>query len=159
MEISLQICVIGSSTPSEEEKKQAYRVGKRLGEEDATLICGGGKGVMKASCRGVCESSGGQTVGVLPGSSQKEGNAFLDIIIPTGIGHARNVCNVLAGQAVIAVGGRYGTLSEIAFACIHDRPVFGVNTWSHPDFDFPTELSPEEAVQQAIAVAGKYQAV
>jgi len=144
-----QISVIGTAKPDEESRSLAYEVGRLLGNEGATIICGGGGGVMYEAARGLREAEGGVTVGILKDSTHG-GNKYLDIVIPTGFGHARNLPNVLAGKAVVAVSGRYGTLSEIAFARIHDRPVFGINTWDHPEFDFPTSLYPETAVRQAL---------
>lgn len=151
----LQISVIGTSQPSEEVQNKAHKVGTLLGNEQVSVICGGGGGVMKAVSKGVQQSNGGQVIGILPGSSLKAGNEYLDVVIPTGIGHARNLPNVLAGQAVIAVGGRFGTLSELSFAQIHDRPIFGVSTWEHPKFNFPAGLSPSKAVQEALKAVKK----
>ncbi len=83
----------------------------------------------------------------------KGANKYLDVLLPTGLGEARNLPNILAGQAVIAVGGAEGTLSEIAFAIKNDRKIFGVNTWEHPRFSFPANLTPEEAVGKALQEA------
>jgi len=147
---SAQVSVIGTSDPTETIRDNAYEVGRLLGEENAVLICGGYGGVMAAACRGMAKVESGLSVGILKGDDHV-GNQYLDLAVPTGIGHARNLPNVLAGQAVIAVGGRYGTLSEIAFSRIHERPLFGVDTWDHPEFDFSSDLTPEEAVKRALA--------
>lgn len=146
-----QVSVIGTSRPSEDVREKAFRVGRLLGENNVALICGGGEGVMEAACRGCSEVNPGQTIGVLK-EVDHGGNNYLDLVLPTGIGHGRNLPNVLAGEAVIAVGGRFGTLSEIAFARIHERPLFGVDTWDHPEFDFPAVLTPDEAVRRAMDV-------
>ena len=145
-----QVTVIGSSQPDERTAQLAYRVGELLAARDVTVICGGRGGVMREVCRGMKENGGGITVGILKGESAREANEFLDVVLPTGLGEARNLPNVLAGEAVIAVGGAEGTLSEIAFALKNNRPVFGVETWDHPRFDFPADLSPEEAVKRAL---------
>lgn len=146
-----QVSVIGTSAPDESIREKAYTVGRLLGESNAVLVCGGGPGVMAEACEGMSEVSGGLSVGILKEASH-DGNEHLDLVLPTGMGHGRNLPNVLAGEAVIAVGGRWGTLSEIAFARIHDRPVFGVDTWDHSRFDFPADLSPSEAVKRATDV-------
>jgi uncharacterized protein (TIGR00725 family) len=148
-----QVSVIGTADPSQSTKEKARAVGRHLADRDAVLICGGGGGVMTEACRGHGEVEGGLRIGILKESNHGSHDE-LDVVIPTGIGHARNLPNVLAGQAVVAVGGRYGTLSEIAFTRIHDRPLFGVATWEHPEFDFPANLSPEEAVTRAVNQAG-----
>jgi hypothetical protein len=106
-------------------------------------------GVMEAACRGA-RSAGGTTVGILPGEDRDGGNGFLDIAIPTGIGYARNVMVVLSSRGVIAVGGRYGTLSEIAYCRVYGVPVVGLRTWELGEDRFgeplPRVESPGEAV-------------
>ncbi len=149
----VQVTVIGSSQPDERTAELAYRVGELLAESGATVVSGGRGGVMREVCRGVKENGGGLTVGILMGKTATDANEFLDVIIPTGLSEARNLPNVLAGQAVIAVGGAEGTLSEIAFAIKNGRPLFGVKTWEHPRFEFPADLTPEEAVKGALQAA------
>lgn len=122
----VQIAVIGAGACSDEEQEAAYIIGKILAENKATLICGGLGGVMEAACQGAREH-GGMTVGILPDTGN--GNAFLDIVIRTGMGHARNVIVVQSADAVIAVGGKEGTLSEIAHALKTGRPVFSFRSW------------------------------
>jgi uncharacterized protein (TIGR00725 family) len=92
------------------------------------LVCGGLGGVMEAACRGAKEG-GGTTVGILPGSERSAANEFVDVAIPTGLGEARNALVVRAADALIAVGGGYGTLSEIAFALKAGKPVVGLGSW------------------------------
>ncbi len=142
-----QITVIGSSQPDDQTARLAYRVGELLAETGFTVVCGGRGGVMREVCRGMKENDGGLTVGILMGKTTADANEYLDVVIPTGLAEARNLPNVLAGEAVIAVGGAEGTLSEIAFAIKNNRPVYGVNTWDHPRFEFSSNLSPEEAVE------------
>lgn len=105
---------------------------------------------MEEACRGLSEAEGGLAVGILRQMDHDAGNPYLDVRLPSGIGHARNLMVVLSGQAVIAVGGEFGTLSELAFAMKFDRPVYGVGSWEHPRFSFEGDLDPDEAVKQAL---------
>jgi uncharacterized protein (TIGR00725 family) len=123
------IAVIGDSSCSPEEAKLAETVGELLAQQGVTVICGGLTGVMEAVCRGA-KSKGGLTVGILPGQDSSMANPWVDIPVVTGIGEARNVVVVKSAQAVIAIGGSYGTLSEIAYALKSGIPVIGLNTWS-----------------------------
>jgi uncharacterized protein (TIGR00725 family) len=123
------IGVIGDSSCPTEEAKLAESVGELLAQQGATIVCGGLGGVMEAVCRGA-KSKGGLTVGILPGKNSSMANPWVDIPVVTGIGEARNVAVVKSAQAVIAIGGSYGTLSEIAFALKSNIPVIGLNTWS-----------------------------
>jgi uncharacterized protein (TIGR00725 family) len=122
----MQIAVIGHGQATDSECRTAHATGRLIAEKGAVLVCGGLGGVMEAACRGAKEA-GGTTVGILPGA--EEGNAYLDITIRTGLGHARNVLVVLSADAVIAIGGKFGTLSEIAIALKSKRTVCGINTW------------------------------
>ena len=125
----MQVSVIGSSTatPESEEYIFAYRLGQILGERGITVVCGGRGGVMEAVCKGAKEK-GGTTVGILPSYTGEDGNEFLDIKINTGMGWNRNPIVVASGEFVIAVGGSYGTLSEIAYSFILGKKVFGYKT-------------------------------
>jgi len=123
------IAVIGGGEPSPEEVRLAEEVGRELARQGATLVCGGLGGVMEAACRGA-SSEGGVTIGILPGDRREAANPYVQIPIVTGVGYARNIAVVKSAQAVIAVGGSYGTLSEIAYALSSDIPVIGLNTWS-----------------------------
>lgn len=145
-----QISIIGSSQANQQEKSDALKVGKLLGNHDATLICGGRGGVMKYSCKGIQESQKGLAIGILPGSDESKGNQFLDVRITTGIGNARNIAVVLSGEAIIAIGGGHGTLSELAYSFKYGKSIFGVDSWNHPEFDYIHNLSPEEAVKRAL---------
>jgi uncharacterized protein (TIGR00725 family) len=152
------IGVIGGSAPTAEEASLAEAVGRRLAEAGAVLICGGRGGVMEAACRGA-KHAGGLTIGILPGVSRRQANPYVDLPIVTGIGEARNAIITRTAQAVIAVGGSYGTLSEIAFALGFDTPVIGLRTWSmrregHPAAPIVYVETPEQAVERALALAG-----
>lgn len=107
----------------------AEEVGAELARRGVTLVCGGLSGVMAAACKGA-HAAGGTTVGILPGNRRQDANPYVDIPIVTTVGEARNVMVVNSAQAVIAIGGEYGTLSEIAFALRDGIPVVGLNTWS-----------------------------
>lgn len=124
----LRIGVIGSSQSSPELYSLAEDVGRLIAEAGAILICGGGTGVMEAASKGA-KSAGGTTVGILPGTSENEANQYVDIPIITGMGHGRNIINVRSSDVVIAIGGGYGTLSEIALALRINKPVIGLSTW------------------------------
>ncbi len=108
----------------------AEQVGEEVAKRKAILICGGLKGVMESACHGAKKEQG-LTIGVLPGTDKREANPFVDIPIVTGMGEARNILIVRTAMALIAVGGRYGTLSEIAFALSFGKPVVGLKTWKN----------------------------
>ncbi len=151
------IAVIGDSSCSLEEAKLAETVGQLLAQRSVTLICGGLGGVMEAVCRGA-KSKGGLTVGILPGEDPGTANPWVDVPVVTGIGEARNVAVVKSAQAVIAIGGRYGTLSEIAHALKSGIPLIGLNTWSlsrngRDDDSIVRVRSAVEAVDKAISLA------
>jgi uncharacterized protein (TIGR00725 family) len=139
--------VIGTSTANAEEQAMAEAVGAALAQAGAILVCGGGRGVMEAACRGAAKH-GGLTVGLLPGEDRGHANPHVKVALPTGIGELRNGLVVRAADAVIAVGGAYGTLSEIALALRAELPVVGLNTW--PIDGVLRESGPEEAVRRAL---------
>lgn len=122
------ISVIGASSATEEEFRTAEEVGREVAKRGAVLICGGLGGVMEAAAKGAREA-GGLTVGILPGEDTEEMNPYIDIPIVTGLGYARNTLVAYSGDAVIAVGGKLGTLSEIAYALMKYKPVVGISTW------------------------------
>lgn len=151
------IAVIGNSSCSPKEAKLAEGVGRLLAQRGATIICGGLGGVMEAACRGA-KSKGGLTVGILPGQDSSQANPSVDISVVTGLGEARNVAVVKSARAVIAIGGAYGTLSEIAYALKNGIPVIGLNTWSlsrdgQEDESIIRVQSAAEAVKRAISLA------
>lgn len=149
------VSVIGGSRCSGREAELAEEVGAELARRGITLVCGGLTGVMEAACKGA-RSAGGTTVGILPGNSRKDANQYVDIPVVTTIGEARNIIVVSSGQAVIAVCGEYGTLSEIALALRNNIPVVGLNTWSlskngRLDDSIIVAESPRDAVDKALA--------
>jgi len=118
----VQIAVVGAGTAGPELASLAEEVGKLLAERGATLVCGGLGGVMEAAARGAREA-GGTTIGILPGESRTDANPWIEHAVATGIGHARNLAVAASAEAVIAVGGEWGTASEIALARKLGRPV------------------------------------
>jgi len=153
------ITVIGASDCSAEETRLAEEVGRELARRGATLICGGLEGVMEAACRGAT-SQGGVTIGILPGDSREDANPYIRIPIVTGMGYTRNAIVAKSGQAVIAIGGSYGTLSEIAYALQNDIPVIGLGTWSLAregvvDKSIIVAENPVEAVEKALSSIGR----
>lgn len=124
----LLIAVIGARQCDAETYALAEQVGYELARRGAIVVCGGLGGVMEGACKGA-KRAGGLTIGILPGKTPREANPYVDIPIVTGLGEARNSIVVRTARAVIAVGGEYGTLSEIAFALKFGIPVIGLNTW------------------------------
>jgi hypothetical protein len=122
------VAVIGPGEAGPELVAVAEQLGGELARRGATVVCGGLGGVMAAVCRGA-KAAGGRTVGILPGPDRQGGNPWLDLAIATGMGEARNIVVVRSADAVVAVGGEYGTLSEIAFALKLGRPVAGLGSW------------------------------
>ncbi len=148
------IAVIGSGESSAQEAELAEAIGRELARRGAILICGGLGGVMKAACKGA-SSEGGITIGILPGDNNQAANPYVQIPIVTGMGYARNIAVVKSAQAVIAIGGSYGTLSEISHALQSGIPVIGLNTWSlskngQPDNSIIPAQNPAEAVDKAL---------
>ena len=125
----LAVAVIGGAQCSKEEALLAEAVGRELARRGVTLICGGLGGVMEAACRGAAIESG-LTVGILPSDDPTTANPYVRIPIASGVGFARNIAVVKSAQAVIAIDGDYGTLTEIAFALKSGIPVIGLNTWT-----------------------------
>lgn len=152
--------VIGpSATPAAvapDVEQAAFAVGALLATAGAVVVCGGGGGAMAAACRGA-KSAGGTTLGILPGLSRAEANPYVDIAVATGLGELRNGVIVRAVDAVIAVGGGVGTLSEIGLALKAGKPVVGLGTWevSAPPGQAEAALlraaTPAEAVAMALA--------
>ena len=142
------IAVIGGNHCSLAEAQYAEDVGKLLAENEVGLVCGGRNGIMAAACRGA-RKAGGITIGLLPGDDPSEANQDVVIAIPTGMGIGRNILVVRSASAVIAIGGKYGTLSEIAFALQLEIPVFGLSSWENIPGIIPVN-SPAEAVGKAL---------
>lgn len=127
------IAVIGPGACSEEERQTAFEVGAEIARRGYGVVCGGLGGAMEAASKG-CVEFGGGCVGLLPGIDLSEGNLYLTVAIPTGLGEGRNVLIARAGVGAIAVGGEFGTLSEIAFALKLGKPVVTLGGWTirHP---------------------------
>ena len=150
--------VIGPGSPDAEVVAAAEAVGRELARRGAVVVCGGLGGAMEAACRGA-RAEGGTTIGILPGTDRADANQWVSVAIPTGMGELRNGLVVRAGDAVVAVGGEFGTLSEIGFALKLGRPVVGLRTWELSREGVPRAAivvaqSPEEAVERALALAG-----
>ncbi|MFM8385304.1 MAG: TIGR00725 family protein [Planctomycetia bacterium] len=153
------IAVFGAGNPSREEYNLAAEVGRLLAQRGLAVVCGGTYGIMEAACMGAREA-GGLTVGLLPGYQRADANPYVDIVLPTGLGDARNVLVATAGEAAIAVGGRLGTLSEIALALKHGIPVVGLHTWNLDpaalfDRRVPAARTALEAVELALSLAAE----
>lgn len=147
MAVSRYVAVVGPGEASVPQLEVAEAVGKALAERDAIVVCGGLGGVMAAACRGA-RSAGGLTIGILPGGDRSAANEWVTVAIPTGLGELRNGLVVRAADAVIAVGGAYGTLSEIALALKTDVPVIGIGSWEIEGIQ--VARSPQEAVDRAL---------
>jgi uncharacterized protein (TIGR00725 family) len=151
------IAVIGGGSCNQAEAKLAEEVGRELAKRGAILMCGGLGGVMEAACKGA-NAKGGVTIGILPGDNRNTANPYVQIPIVTNLGYARNVAVVKSGQAVIAIGGNYGTLSEISHALQSSIPVVGLNTWTiarqgKEDKTIITAKNAAEAVAKALKAA------
>jgi uncharacterized protein (TIGR00725 family) len=144
--VGLHVGVIGEGVCSRRVAALAERVGRAIAEAGAVLLCGGLGGVMEAACRGAKEA-GGHTVGILPGTDRGAANPFVDTAIPTGLGEARNALVVRAADALIAVGGGYGTLSEIALALKAGKPVVALGSW---DIEGVVAVADPEAAVAAV---------
>jgi len=144
--VATQVSVVGSGS---EHEAAAEEVGRLLAERGCTVVTGGGAEVMAAACRGA-KQAGGTTIGILPGEQRADANSWVDHVVVTGIGHARNLAVAASGDAVIAVGGSWGTTAEIAFALRLGRPVVILE----PGLDLPgvsRAATPAEAVELALS--------
>jgi uncharacterized protein (TIGR00725 family) len=157
--MTVYVAVCGPNDASPQELSAAERVGRGLATAGAVLLCGGLGGVMDAAARGA-SAEGGTSVGVLPGASRAGASPSLTLALPTGLGEARNAVLVRMADAVIAVGGEFGTLSEVAFALKVGVPVVGLDTWElakrgRPVDAFERADDPEDAVRRALAAAAR----
>jgi uncharacterized protein (TIGR00725 family) len=159
MKANKQISVIGSGGCGEETEawRLAEEVGRLLGEAGATVVCGGGRGVMEAAARGAA-GAGGEVIGVLPWVDPGDANPYCTQVVATGIGHARNLAVVASGEVAIAISGEWGTLSEIAHARNLERTVVALRSWSVSGREqmeggpgIVAADTPEEAVAAALA--------
>ena len=144
----IRIGVIGGGKPDKKALQEAFEVGRLIGEAGAILICGGLGGVMEAASSGA-KRAGGMTVGILPGISPGDANAFIDIPVATGLGYSRNSLVAMNADVLIAIDGEYGTLSEIAYGNIYGKKVVGLGTWDIKGV--VRAESPEEAVRLALS--------
>ena len=152
------IAVCGPGEANDQEAAWAEEVGRLIAQAGAVLVCGGLGGVMDAAARGA-ESVGGVSVGLLPGEERDEASPHLTVAVPTGLGEARNALVVRAADAVIAISGEFGTLSEIALALKMGKPVVGLSTWELAKGGRPVDAviraaTPEEAVRAALDAIG-----
>jgi len=146
------VAVIGGSEAAPDELATAETLGRLIASEGWVLVCGGLGGVMEAAARG-CAAEGGTTIGILPGDDRRAANPHVSVAIPTGMGEARNALVARAADVVIAVGGEFGTLSEIALALKMDKPVIGIGTWSLGVDDRPDPILRADTAEDAIATA------
>ncbi|MCF7847790.1 MAG: TIGR00725 family protein [Kiritimatiellales bacterium] len=157
--MKLHIGVLGPHACDATQYALGVEVGRCIAEAGAVLFCGGLDGMMRAAAEGA-KSAGGQTVAILPGTDKTEANEFMDIAIPSGLGAYRNALLVRSCDAVIAVHGAYGTLSELAFGLRLKVPVVGLNTWEvcrdgQPDPGIHVAHSAKEAVSLAVQLGGR----
>jgi uncharacterized protein (TIGR00725 family) len=155
--VAVYVSVIGSGEATAEQVEDAEAVGRLLAGAGAVVVCGGRGGVMEAACRGAA-AEGGVTVGLLADADRAHANPFLTVSVPTGMGELRNGLVARAGDAVIAIAGEFGTLSEIGFALKLGRPVVGLGTWElarggRPVAAIEVASGPQEAVARALALA------
>jgi hypothetical protein len=141
------VAVIGASVATAEQGRVAEEVGRGLAQAGAIVITGGGGGVMAAASRGAAQA-GGVVIGILPGADRGHANEWVSIALPTGLGELRNGLIVRAADVAVAVGGAYGTLSEIALAMVGQVPVIGLDTWELEGVQ--TAETAEEAVRWAL---------
>lgn len=154
----MYISVVGASSCGASLKEAAYKVGYAIAQRTHIMVCGGLTGVMDAAAHG-CHDAGGISVGILPGPDRQGASRWLSVALPTELGQSRNSLVARAGDALIAIGGGYGTLSEIAFGLKMGRPVVGLMTWELPDCEGVTSgvraaEGPLEAVLMAERLAG-----
>ncbi len=137
----MYVSVVGGRQCSPEVYNEAVEIGRRIAGLPAVLVTGGLGGVMEAAAKGASEA-GGTAIGIVPTENREDGNPYLDHVIVTGIGQARNALVVLNGDLVIAIDGRHGTLSEMAMAIKYGKPVYGYKSWDIgiPTFDDVDEL-------------------
>jgi uncharacterized protein (TIGR00725 family) len=153
------IAVVGAGEAALGELATAEEAGAAVAEARCGLVCGGLGGVMEAACRGA-RSRGGLTVGLLPGLDREAANGWVVVAVPTGLGEARNALVVRAADAMVAIGGGWGTLSEIALALKAGLPVVGIGTWEptlggEPVEGVATTDDPKFAVAEALRLAGR----
>ncbi|RQG93207.1 TIGR00725 family protein [Natrarchaeobius halalkaliphilus] len=142
----MRVSVIGGGTITDSQRTLSEAVGRELAARDHVVVCGGLGGTMAAVCRGA-KRNGGTTIGILPGDSRGAANDDVDVAIATGLGHARNTLVPLNGDAVIALAGSAGTLSEIGFAAVYGRPIVSLGSREIDGLDIEVVETPAEAVE------------
>jgi uncharacterized protein (TIGR00725 family) len=147
------VAVVGSGVATDELYEKAREVGRLIAERGATVVCGGLSGVMEAAARGATEA-GGMAIGILPDEDRRRQNGYLTYSVATGVGQARNLAVVCSGDVVIAVGGEYGTLSEIGLARKAGRPVVVLEGWDLGEH-VSAASSPKEAIEAAFRLLGR----
>ena len=149
----LYVSVCGSGDAKPEVTALAEEVGSRLAAANAVVVCGGLGGVMEAVCKGA-KSAGGTTVGILPGTERSDANDFVDVGLPTGLGESRNALIARAADAVIAIRGEFGTLSEVGLALKIGKPVVGLDTWElHRNGEVVDAIKPVATPAEAVDLA------
>ncbi|UCG62625.1 MAG: TIGR00725 family protein [Candidatus Zixiibacteriota bacterium] len=146
------IAVVGANKCSKKLRDMAAEVGRYIAENGGVIVCGGLGGIMEGAARGAKEASG-VTIGILPGDNPDDANEYIDFVVPTGMGEARNALVVRMADAVVAFPGKYGTLSEMALALQAGKPLISVNAWNLGD-DVTQAESPVEAARLAMEMAG-----
>ncbi len=152
MELLLYVAVVGSGEATGELYEFAWEVGRLVAEKGGVVVCGGLSGVMEAAARGANEA-GGVAIGILPDEDRRRANPYLTYSVATGTGHARNLAVVCSGDVVVAVGGEYGTLSEIGLALKVGRPVVALDSWDLGEH-VAVASSPNEAAEAAFRLLG-----
>jgi len=147
------IAVIGAGKCSKKMRDAAADVGRYVAEHGGIIVCGGLGGIMEGAARGAKEA-GGLAIGILPGDTTADANEFVDIVIPTGMGEARNILVVRTADAVVAFPGKYGTLTEMAFARLFEKPLVSVQAWKLGEEVIQVE-EPVEAAKLAMELATK----
>jgi uncharacterized protein (TIGR00725 family) len=145
------VAVVGASSATPKDLSDAEAVGRLLAERGAYVVCGGRGGVMAAVSKG-CAQAGGLVIGMLPGNDRSDANEWVSVAVPTGIGELRNGLIVRTADVMIAIGGSYGTLSEVALGLQRGLKVYGLHTWAIEGITAAD--TPEEAVERALLVAG-----
>ena len=136
------VSIIGGHDCDKPTYELAEEIGRTVAREGGVVVCGGLTGTMEAACKGA-KSEGGLTVGIIPGEDKEDANPFVDVVIPTGMGYSRNALVAGTGDIIIALPGKYGTLTEIGFALNAKKPVYGFGTWDVPGvkkIDSPEDL-------------------
>jgi uncharacterized protein (TIGR00725 family) len=145
------IAVVGAGKCSKKLRDMAAEVGRIIAENGGVIVCGGLGGIMEGAARGAKEA-GGTTIGIIPSDQKQDANEYIDYVIPSGLGEVRNILVVRTADVIVAFPGKYGTLSEMAFALQAGKPLISVNAWKLGD-DIKQADSPKEAAEMALKLA------